>query len=109
MVRAGSDARRIWQDLTGKKLPKSFSEWIEFLYGPFFRVIGFFYRSYTANRARIAKFTGRRKIAAFIRAATVVILIVWLLIWLFASDENRTRLTDEFQQSIEGIKQSFDR
>ena len=92
-----------------KKLPKSFPEWIDFLYGPFFRVIGFFYRTYTANRARMAKLTGGQKAASFIRAMTVLILIAWLLIWAFASDESRTRLTDEFKQSIEGIKQTFDR
>ncbi len=90
-------------------MPKSFSEWIDFLYGPFFRVIGFFYRTYTANRAKMAQLTSGQKAASFIRAMTVLILIAWLLIWAFASDESRTRLTDEFKQSIEGIQQTFDR
>ena len=92
-----------------KKLPKTFSEWIEFLYGPFFRVIGFFYRTYTANRARFAQLTAGQKVASFIRAMTVLILVAWLLIFAFASDESRNRLTDEFKQSIEGFKQTFDR
>ena len=53
--------------------------------------------------------TAGQKIASFIRAMTVLILVAWLLIFAFASDESRNRLTDEFKQSIDGFKQNLDR
>jgi hypothetical protein len=83
---------------------KSYAKWIDFLYGPFFRVIGFFYRSYTANRARIAAFKANAKVSAFLKAATVLVFVGWILIWFFASEESRTRLTDEVKQSIGGFE-----
>jgi hypothetical protein len=79
---------------------KSFSRWIEFLYGPFFKVIGFFYRTYTTNRARVASLKANAKVASFIRFMTMAILLGWLLIWYFASEESRTRLVDDVKQSI---------
>jgi len=62
---------------------KSHAKWIEFLYGPFFKVIGFFYRSYTANRARIAALKANAKVAVFLRAITVLVLVGWILTWFF--------------------------
>ena len=79
---------------------KSFAKWIDFLYGPFFRVIGFFYRSYTANRARIAALKANPKVAAFLKVITVLVLVGWILTWFFASEESRTRLADDVKQSI---------
>jgi hypothetical protein len=79
---------------------KSLAKWIDFLYGPFFRVIGFFYRSYTANRARIAAFKANAKVAVFLKAITILVLAGWILTWFFASEESRNRLTDEVRQSI---------
>ena len=84
---------------------KPYSRWIEFLYGPFFKVIGFFYRAYTANRARIASLKANAKVASFIRFMAMAILLGWILIWYFASDESRTRLVDDVKQSI-GIPDS---
>lgn len=81
-------------------MPKSYSRWIEFLYGPFFKVIGFFYRSYTANRARIDNFKANEKISAFIKFMTVAVLLGWFLIWAFATEESRTGLVEEVKQSI---------
>lgn len=83
---------------------KSLSKWINFLYGPFFRVIGFFYRSYQANRARIAKLKANSKVSAFLKIMAMLILVGWILIWFFASDESRTRLTDEIKQTIGGFE-----
>jgi hypothetical protein len=83
---------------------KSLAEWIDFLYGPIFRVIGFFYRSFTANRARFAALKANPSIAGFLKVLTVAILLAWILIWLFASEESRTRLTDEVRQSIGGFE-----
>jgi hypothetical protein len=79
---------------------KSFPKWIEFLYGPFFKVIGFFYRTYTTNRARVARLKANKKVSSFIRFMAMAILVGWILIWYFASDESRTRLVDDVKQSI---------
>ncbi len=81
-------------------MQKSYPKWIEFLYGPFFKVIGFFYRNYTANRARMEKFKTQEKVAALLKLLTVAVLVGWILTWFFASDESRNRLTDEVKQSI---------
>ena len=66
-------------------------------------MIGFFYRSFTANRARVAALKANPRIAGFLKALTVAILVAWILIWLFASEESRTRLVDEVRQSIGGF------
>jgi hypothetical protein len=84
---------------------KPYSQWIEFLYGPFFKVIGFFYRIYTTNRARIARLKANAKVSSFIKFMTMIILVGWILIWYFASDESRTSLVDDVKQSI-GISDS---
>jgi len=81
-------------------VPKSYPRWIEFLYGPFFKVIGFFYRTYTANRARLEKLKANEKISAFIKFMTIAVLLGWILIWAFATEESRTSLVDDVKQSI---------
>jgi hypothetical protein len=83
-------------------MQKKYARWIEFLYGPFFRVIGFFYRSYTANRARVERIKSHEGFAAFLKIVTVLVLVGWILIWMFASEESRNRLTDEVKQTIGG-------
>lgn len=88
---------------SGKQVPKSFAEWIDFLYGPLFRVIGFFYRTYTANRARFARLTESAGISILLKSLAVLILIGWILIWYFAADEDRNRLTEEVQRTLDGI------
>jgi hypothetical protein len=75
-------------------------QWIDFLYGPLFRVIGFFYRIYKTNRDHVASLTGKKKIASLLQNAAVILLIAWMLIWFFASEESRNRLTQEVQESI---------
>ena len=81
-------------------MPKSFAEWIEFLYGPFFKVIGFFYRSYTANRARLEKMKANPKFSVVIKSLTIAVLLAWILIWAFAQEESRIDLVDEVKKSI---------
>jgi len=81
-------------------VPKSYPGWIEFLYGPFFKVIGFFYRTYTANRARLEKLKANEKVSALIKFMTIAVLLGWILIWALASEESRTRLVDDVKQSI---------
>jgi hypothetical protein len=78
-------------------------QWINFLYGPIFRVTGFFYRIYKTNRDRVARLTSRKKVASLLQNGAVILLIAWILIWFFASDESRNRLTQEVQESIGGL------
>ena len=86
---------------------KSFSRWVNFLYGPLFAVIGFFYRIYTANRARVERIKANKKVSTVLRFITVLVLLGWILIWMLASDENRTRLTDEIKRTIGGTETWF--
>jgi hypothetical protein len=79
---------------------KSLAKWIDFLYGPFFKVIGFFYRIYTANRARVERLKANQKVSSFLKLLTVLVLVGWILIWYFASEESRNRLVDDVKQSI---------
>ena len=95
----------IWR-LFGKSLcintivQKSVAKWIDFLYGPFFKVIGFFYRIYTANRARVEALKANRKVSSFLKLLTVLVLVGWILTWFFASEESRNGLVDDVKQSI---------
>ena len=76
---------------------------INFLYGPWFWIIGVFYRTYSANRARLARFKANQGVAWLLRMLTVVFFVAWILIWFFASDEDRSRLSDEVRQTIGGF------
>ena len=78
-------------------------KWIDFLYGPFFRVIGFFYRNYKANRAAVSRFLARKQVSAVMKLLAILFLLGWILVWMFASDESRTRLSDEIRQTIGGF------
>jgi hypothetical protein len=76
---------------------------VNFLYGPWFWIIGVFYRTYSANRARLARFKANQGVARLLRVLTVMFFIAWMLIWFFASDTDRSRLTDEVRQTIGGF------
>ena len=77
-----------------------FSRVINFLYGPYFKVVGFFYRIFATNRARIERLKTNQTFSAILKGFTLFVLVGWILIWMFASDEDRTRLVDEVRQSI---------
>jgi hypothetical protein len=77
-----------------------FSRVINFLYGPYFKVVGFFYRIFSANRARVERLRANQTFSAILKGFTVLVLVGWILIWMFASDQDRTRLIDEVRQSI---------
>lgn len=79
-------------------------KWIDFLYGPFFRVIGFFYRSYKSNRAAVARLMAKKKVAAAMKFLAILFLLGWILVWVFASDESRSRLSDEIKKTIGGFE-----
>lgn len=84
-------------------MSKSVSKWIDFLYGPFFRVIGFFYRTYKANRDRVARFMSNDRVSAIMKLLAILFLLGWILVWMFAPEESRTRLSDEIKQTIGGF------
>ena len=73
---------------------------IDFLFGPLLRVIGFFYRSYSANRARLARLKAREGVARVMQFLAVAVFVAWIAIWLFASDESRTRLNEEVRKAL---------
>lgn len=75
----------------------------QFLYAPFFWVLDFFMRNYRLNRERLEKLIGGRKISALFRGAAIVLLVVWIAIFSFASDESRNRLTQEIKAAFENI------
>lgn len=81
-----------------------YQKWIRFLYGPMFKVIGFFYRAYTSNRAWVEELTSRDKIASFIRNAAVIFLLAWMIVWYLAPEGSSDRLVDEVKESISGLK-----
>jgi len=83
---------------------KPYQQWIQFLYGPIFKVIGFFYRSYTTNRGWVDDLKSQEKIAFFIRNAAIIILLGWILIWYLAPEGSSDRLTEEVKETIGGIK-----
>ncbi len=85
-------------------MAKPYQQWIQFLYGPIFKVIGFFYRAYTTNRGRIENLKSREKIASFIGNAALIILLGWILIWYLAPEGSSDRLTEEVKETFGGMK-----
>lgn len=81
-------------------MEKRLQKWMEFLYRPYLKVIRYIYQTYRANKARYKKLTEGKMASSLIQYGAVILLLVWILIWLFASDEDRSRLT---QEVIEGL------
>ena len=77
-----------------------FSRVINLLYGPYFKVVGFFYRIFATNRARIERLKTNQTFSAILKGFTLLVLVGWILIWLFASDHDLTRLVEEVRESI---------
>lgn len=82
-----------------------YRKWIDYLYGPYFKFIGFFYRIFSANRARVERLKSSERVTALLRFLAVAVLLLWILIWLFASEDSRNRLTEEMKQTIGGFGQ----
>jgi len=82
---------------------KPYQRWIQFLYGPFFIVIGFFYRIYKSNRGRVETLITEDKVSVFIRNGTLVILAIWFLVWFFAPEGSSDRLVEEVKETIGGL------
>lgn len=84
------------------------SNWLKLLFGPSLWLIGFFYRSYTANRDRLARLMARPWVSVAFKTVVVATFLAWILIWLFASDESRTRLTDTIKEQLRGLELTSD-
>ena len=54
-----------------------FSRVINFLYGPYFKVVGFFYRIFTTNRARIERLKTNQTFSAILKGFTLLVLVGW--------------------------------
>jgi hypothetical protein len=101
----GSSRRRSFSSgRPDSKMNKRYQRWIQFLYGPIFIVIGFFYRIYKSNRDWIEGLKSGDKISFFIRNATLIILAIWLLVWFFAPEGSGDRLVEEVKDTIGGSK-----
>jgi hypothetical protein len=88
---------------------KPYQQWLQFLYGPFFKVIGFFYRIYKTNRDWIDGLKTGEKASSFIKNAAVLILLGWIIIWYFAPQGSGDRLTEEVKETIGGMKSTSDK
>jgi hypothetical protein len=82
---------------------KRHQRWINFLFRPLFNFIGYIYRIYRTNRDRVENFKAGKTISSFIRNGAIIVLLVWILIWFFASDESRVRLMQEVKESLGGL------
>ena len=51
--------------------------WYSLLFGPPFKIIGFFYRSFQSNRKRLARLKGTSGAASLIKTALVLTLFLW--------------------------------
>ena len=76
----------------------------QFLYGPPIAVICFFMQNYKANRARLDKFLDSKKVTAILQFVAIAILIMWLLIFSFSTEEDRKELTERLKQSFSELQ-----
>ena len=84
----------------GNRLKDIDNKWLKMFYITPFRIIGFFYRTYTANRDRISSLEKKPWASTLFRSVMVITMIVWIGIWLMASDESRNRLTEAVKSSL---------
>ena len=85
-------------------MEKPLQKIFQFLYGPFFSVLDFFMRNYRTNRTRLGLLLANTKVASFLQNAAIALLIIWILIFSFASDESRNKLTEEINDNVKGLK-----
>ena len=79
-------------------MAKPYPYWIKILYGPLISLVVFFMDAYKSNRERVSKAISGNKIASFFQTLAIVILVLWALVFFFAGDENRDKLTQEVKQ-----------
>lgn len=76
----------------------------QFLYGPFFAVLDFFMRNYKANRERLNRLITGKGISSFLQNAAIALLVIWIIIFIFASEDSRKRLTEAVNEGFQEIK-----
>lgn len=74
---------------------------IRFLYGPIISVVYFIMQTYKANRERLDNFLNNKKISSILQFIAVAILIIWIIVFVSSTEEDRKALTEQ-------IKQGFD-
>lgn len=74
------------------------------LYGPIIAVIYFFMHNHKANRARLNKFLDSKKVSSILQFVAIAILITWLFIFSFSTEEDRKGLTEQVKQSFSELK-----
>jgi len=72
----------------------------QFLYGPIISVIYFFMQNYKANRERLDKFLNNKKISTILQFTAIGILIIWIIIFLSSTEEDRNALTEQVKKSF---------
>ena len=85
-------------------MKSTFKKIFDFLYAPFFAVLDFFMRNYRANRDRLQALLRMKKVSTFLQYLAMLVLILWMLIYAFSSEESRNRLTEEVRKSFSGLK-----
>jgi preprotein translocase subunit SecG len=73
---------------------------MDYIYGPIFKVIGFFYRIYTANRARVESLKSNEILATLFKLLTILFFAGWIVVWYLSDQTNQTSLIEEVKQSI---------
>lgn len=74
--------------------------WYSFLFGPPFKLIGFFYRTYHANRVRLAALVSKPRVSSGLRTVMVLTLVLWIATWLIVPNETPNRFTDAIQENF---------
>ena len=84
-------------------MEKGSRTWLKVLFGPALALIGFFFRSYRANRDRVAALMARPWAGSLFRNAVLLTVILWLIVWFFAPEESRNRLTEAISEYLGGL------
>jgi len=74
--------------------------WYGFLFGPPFKLIGFFYRAYHANRTRLDALVSKPWVSSGLRKVMVLTLVLWIAIWLIVPSETPNRFSDAIQENF---------
>lgn len=90
-------------------MDKSFNKIVRFLYGPIISVIYFFMCSYKRNRTRLDEFLRGKKVSSLLQFIAIALLIMWLFIFAFSTEESRNALTQEVKDSFNAIKSKSER
>lgn len=60
-------------------------------------------RSYKTNRERLDNFLSRKNVTSILQGLAIIILIIWIAVFSFASEERRGELTRQIKQSYDEL------